>query len=111
MCSKQEVKEIVVEENFKFYLKLQKTIHKTSPETIERINKSEKIMTDKIDKLNEKANETNVAIAGLPELIMDKIKDEFVSQDSFKPVQRLAYGGAGIILSGVVYALVELLRK
>lgn len=43
--------------------------------------------------------------------IRDWVENHFVSIDRFNPVEKLAYGLAGLILAGVVVALIGLVLK
>lgn len=42
---------------------------------------------------------------------IDSFHKKFVTRDEFRPVRLIAYGGTGIILSGVLVAIIALVVK
>jgi len=64
-----------------------------------------------IKDIKKDVNEIKVDLASLPEKLMDKLDDKYVSKDLFKPIQKLVYGLVGAILLGIVGAGLALILK
>lgn len=40
--------------------------------------------------------------------ILDKLEKDYVTQDQFKPIKMIVYGGTGLALTAIVGALIKL---
>ncbi len=63
-----------------------------------------KMMTDKIDKIDKSVNDIKIAIASLPDDILQRADKRYAG----KTTEKVVYGMVGLILSIVITALVYL---
>jgi len=66
--------------------------------------KLDKILTNHLPHIKQE-------ITDMGDKIVTEIKDSYVSQDRFSPIEKLVYGMAGVILTGVVVAILALVIK
>jgi len=64
-----------------------------------------------IKQIRQCINDIKINIAGLPEKLTEKLDEKYVSQESFKPIQKIVYGLVGAILISVFVALLALVIK
>jgi len=64
-----------------------------------------------INDIKDDIGNIKINIAGLPDKIKEAIAENYVSKDSFRPVQKVVYGLVGAILIGVAGAILALAFK
>ena len=70
-------------------------------------NEAHKLIMDKIDKFGEKLEQLSVDIAKLPEAIFEKGDERYATKLS----EKVVYGMVGVVVTGVLVALMTLLMK
>ena len=64
-----------------------------------------------INDIKDDIGNIKISIAVLPDKIKEAIAENYVSKDSFRPVQKVVYGLVGAILIGVAGAILALAFK
>ena len=70
-----------------------------------------KTIMKEIKDIKKDIGDIKIDLAGLPNKIKEAIKEDYVSNDAFRPVQRIAYGLVGAISLGVIGAVLALVFK
>lgn len=79
--------------------------------TRKECEQNKNILMKEIKDIRKDVNDIKIKIAELPEQLMEKLDERFVSKDSFRPIQKLVYSLVGAVLLGVVGAVLALIFK
>jgi len=74
-------------------------------------NKTNDNFMKEIKQIKQCINDIKVDIAKLPETLIEKIDEKYVSQETFSPIQKVVYGLVGAILLTALAASLTLILK
>ena len=61
--------------------------------------------------IGEKVDAVNLALACLPENLIEKLDKKYVSEEAFNPIRKLVYGAVGVVGTLVITALIYLILQ
>jgi len=80
--------------------------------------KKEAVLEERINNMLEQNSKEHALMRADDKLLMEKVDEvcnklekQFVSKDRFGPVEKIVYGLVGLILSGVIIAVLSLIIK
>lgn len=76
----------------------------------ECVNK-ETNLTKKMDDIKQQIEDIKIQLAKLPDCLIKRLDEKYVSKDAFKPVRLVAYGLVGTMVAVILMLLDILFRK
>lgn len=77
-------------------------------ETMARVDERTQAMAKQFAEHRENTKETHETLKQSVDSLKKAVKDEYVTKETFNPVQRIVYGIVSIILTAVVMAIIGL---
>ena len=74
-------------------------------------NQARTMSMKEIKDIKKDVNDIKVELAKLPDKLLERLEEKYVSKDTFEPIRKLVYGLVGAILLGVVGAILALVFK